>query len=210
MRRKFRWCGESCGAWQRISAGQPRRGLFPRSGRSKELRVVPCRRKKAAEQGDVTAEGNLRKTACMALEWAFRKDSGKCALAYHRRPGKTATQLPSSASECSALQGAGVLKDEVEESSGCASPLIRAMLPVSLGLELPRTLAQGVTKDTAETLRCWYCKAGDQGLRCGSIQPRTGLQLRKRSRKGCIAEAGPGGALVNAAEQGFSRSAKAQ
>src|ERR1700730_1982829 len=77
----------------------------------------------------------------MAWEWAFRRDKWEVCAGTRRLP-KTATQLPSSASECSTSKAQEFRRMRQRESSGCASPLIRAILPVSSGLEPRMTLAQ--------------------------------------------------------------------
>src|SRR5450631_535517 len=77
----------------------------------------------------------------MAWEWEFRKMKWKACAGTPRLP-KTATQLPSSASECSTSKAQEFRRTKQKESSGCASPRNRAMLPVSSGLELRITLAQ--------------------------------------------------------------------
>ncbi len=96
----------------------------------------------------------------MAWAWAFRKILLKACDGTPRLQ-KMATQLPSSASECSTSKAREFRRTRQRESSGCASPPNKATLTESSGLEL-RTTGTGDAKDTAEALR-WYRRAGDQG-----------------------------------------------
>ena len=96
----------------------------------------------------------------MAWEWAFRKMKPKACAGTPRLP-KTATQLPSSASERSTSKAQEFRRTRQRESSGCASRRTGQCCG-EFWLGAAYHSGTGVAKDTAEALR-WYRKAGDHG-----------------------------------------------
>ena len=115
--------------------------------------------KKAAEQGDVTAEGNLG--TAYGLGMGVPKDNAE-SVRWHTKAAENGNAASQFSLGMFYLQGAGVPKDEAEGVKWLRKSAEQGNADGEFWLGAAYYSGRGVAKDTAEALR-WYRKAGDQG-----------------------------------------------
>lgn len=115
--------------------------------------------KKAAEQGDVTAQGNLG--TAYGLGTGVPKDTAE-SLRWHTKAAENGNAASQFSLGMFYLQGAGVPKDEAEAVKWLRKSAAQGNADGEFWLGAAYYSGNGVAKDTAEALR-WYRKAGDQG-----------------------------------------------
>ena len=115
--------------------------------------------KKAAEQGDVTAEGNLG--TAYGLGIGVPKDTVE-SLRWHTKAAENGNAASQFSLGMFYVQGTGVPKDEAEGVKWLRKSAFQGNAAGQFWLGVAYDSGTGVTKDTAEALR-WYRKAGDQG-----------------------------------------------
>ena len=115
--------------------------------------------KRAAEQGDVTAEGNLG--TAYGLGMGVPKDEVE-SVRWHTKAAENGNAASQFSLGMFYLQGAGVPKDEAEGVKWLRKSAEQGNADGEFWLGAAYYSGNGVAKDTAEALR-WYRKAGDQG-----------------------------------------------
>jgi hypothetical protein len=115
--------------------------------------------KKAAEQGDVTAEGNLG--TAYGLGIGVPKDTVE-SLRWHTKAAENGNAASQFSLGMFYLQGNGVPKDEAEGVKWLRKSADQGNAAGEFWLGTAYYSGTGVAKDTAEALR-WYRNAGDQG-----------------------------------------------
>ena len=116
--------------------------------------------KKAGEQGDVTAQGNLG--TAYGLGIGVPKDEAE-SLRWHTKAAENGNAPSQSTLGVFYLQGTGVTKDEAEGVKWLRKSAEQGNADGEFWLGAAYDSGKGVAKDNAEALRL-YRKAGDQGF----------------------------------------------